>query len=56
MKLLMQLNNKHDTSPNGNPNINYQILAEQLQYTKSKHMPKTISRFNQLKQKKKKNG
>ena len=53
MKLLMQLNNKHDPSPNGNLNINYKISAEQLQYAKSKHMPKTIRRFNQLKQKKK---
>ena len=46
--------NKLDPSLNGNPNVNYKILAEQLQYAKSKHMPKTIRRFNKLKHKKEK--
>ena len=47
-------NNKLDSSLNGNPNVNYKILAEQLQYAKSKHIPKTIRRFNKLKHKREK--
>ena len=34
--------NKLDPSTNGNPNVNYKILAEQLQYAESKHMPKRL--------------
>ena len=46
--------NKLDPSPNGNPHVNYKILAEHLQYAKSKHIPNTIRRFNKLKHKKEK--
>ena len=49
--------NKLDASLNGNPNVNYKILAEQLQYAKSEHMSKTIRRFNLINLSiKKKNG
>ena len=43
--------NKLDHSPNANPNINYELLAEQLRIAKSTHVPQTIKRFNKRRHK-----